>query len=92
MISWAWHSADAPDNVFVDLAFPLKDKSIALADHGSRVRQAPPSNITISKRGSWNERYTIETNCTWITDRFSSKKLYHRKQVHLWTHLSYRLH
>ncbi len=89
VISWAWDSADAPDNVFVDLAFPYKDKSIALADHGFRVRQAPPSNIKICKRGSWNERYTIGTNFAWSTNRFSSKKLYHRKQDHLWAHLSY---
>lgn len=89
VVRWAWDTADAPDNVFRELALRYRHDTIALTDHGFRERQAPPSNIKDCKRGTWNERYTIETDFRWLTDLFSAKKLFHRSQAHLWAHLAY---
>ena len=46
-------------------------------------------NIKCCERGTWNERFTIETNLSWVTELFHAKKLYHRVTEHLEAHLWY---
>ena len=64
-------------------------QTIALADQGLREKDAKPSNIKLCERGSWNERFTIETNLSWVTELFHAKKLYHRVKSHLEARLWY---
>jgi hypothetical protein len=89
VVDWAWDTADAPDNVFRDFALLYNGRTITLTEQGLRERQAPPSNLKHCKRGQWNERFTIETNYSWLTELFDSKKLYHRVTKHLTAHLRY---
>jgi hypothetical protein len=89
VVDWAWDSADAPDNVFRDLALLYDGQTITLTDQGLRERGAPPSNLKHCERGKWNERFTIETNYSWLTEFFDAKKLYHRVTKHLTAHLRY---
>lgn len=89
VVDWAWDTADAPDNVFRELALLYDDQTITLTDQGLRERGAQARNIKYCKRGQWNERYTIETNYSWLTELFAAKKLYHRVTKHLTAHLRY---
>jgi hypothetical protein len=41
------------------------------------------------RSGTWNERFTIETNLSWVTELFDAKKLYHRVKEHLEARLRY---
>jgi hypothetical protein len=59
------------------------NRTAALADLGLREKEAKPSNIKPCERGTWNERFTIETNLSWVTELFHDKKLYHRAKSHL---------
>jgi hypothetical protein len=78
VVDWSWDTANEPDNVFRPLATGYDGETIALADLGLREKDAPPSNIKLCERGMWNERFTIETNLSWVTELFHAKKLYHR--------------
>ena len=89
VVDWAWDSADAPDNVFRDFALRYNEQTITLTDLGLREHGAPPSNLKHCRRGSWNERYAIETDYSWLTELFAAKKLYHRVSKHLMAHLRY---
>jgi hypothetical protein len=89
VVDWSWDTANAPDNVFRPLATSYDGETIALADQGLREKDALPSNIKLCERGTWNERFTIETNLSWVTELFHTKKLYHRVTTHLEAHLWY---
>ena len=89
VVDWAWDTANEPDNVFRRLAIGYDGETIALADQGLREKDAPPSNIKLCERGTWNERFTIETNLSWVTELFHAKKLYHRVKSHLEARLWY---
>jgi hypothetical protein len=89
VVDWAWDTATSPDNVFRPLATGYDGATIALADFGFREQDAPQQNIKYCERGTWNERCTIETNLSWVTELFHAKKLYHRVKEHLEAHLWY---
>ena len=89
VVDWAWDTANEPDNVFRPLAIGYDGQTIALADQGLREKDAKPSNIKLCERGSWNERFTSETNLSWVTELFHAKKLYHRVKSHLEARLWY---
>jgi hypothetical protein len=89
VVDWSWDTANAPDNVFRPLATSYDGETIALADQGLREKDALPSNIKLCERNTWNERFTIETNLSWVTELFHTKKLYHRVTTHLEAHLWY---
>jgi hypothetical protein len=89
VVDWSWDTANAPDNVFRPLATSYEGETIALADQGLREKDAPASNIKVCERGTWNERFTIETDLSWVTELFHAKKLYHRVTSHLEARLWY---
>jgi hypothetical protein len=89
VVDWAWDTANQPDNVFRPLALGYDGETIALADQGLREKDAPPSNIKLCERGTWNERFTIETDLSWVTELFHAKKMYHRVKDHLEARLWY---
>lgn len=89
VVDWTWATANEPDNVFRPLATGYDGETIALADLGFREKDAPTQNIKCCERGTWNERFTIETNLSWVTELFDAKKLYHRVTSHLEAHLWY---
>jgi hypothetical protein len=77
--------------VGIKLAWLINDdgETIALADQGLRAKDTPAQNIKCCERGRWNERFTIETNLSWVTELFHAKKLYHRVKEHLEARLWY---
>lgn len=89
VVDWAWLPANEPDNAFRPLATGYDGKTIALSDQGFRETDAPTQNIKCCQRGSWNERFTIETNLSWVSELFHAKKLYHRVESHLEARLWY---
>jgi transposase len=89
VVDWAWTTANEADNTFRPLAMGYDGETIALADLGFREKDAPPSNIHCCERGTWNERFTIETNLSWVTELFDAKKMYHRVKSHLEARLWY---
>ena len=60
-----------------------------LVELGLTEKDGPARNIKCCERGGWNERFTIETNLSWVTELFHAKKLYHRVKSHLEARLQY---
>jgi hypothetical protein len=89
VVDWAWLPANESDNAFRPLATGYDGETIALSDLGFREKDAPQLNLKYCERGKWNERFTIETNLSWVTELFHAKKLYHRVMPHLEAHLWY---
>jgi hypothetical protein len=89
VVDWSWDTANEPDNVFRPLATGYEGETIALADLGLREKDAPTQNIKCCERNTWNERFTIETNLSWVTELFHAKKVYHRVKSHLEARLWY---
>jgi hypothetical protein len=89
VVDWAWDTANEPDNVFRPLATSYDGETIALSDLGFRETGAPAQNLKYCARGTWNERFTIETNLSWVTELFDAKKMYHRVKSHLEARLWY---
>ena len=72
-----------------DVATIYDGQTIVLCDQGLRERGAAQRNLKYCERGTWNERFTIETNLSWVTELCHAKKLYHRVRDHLVAHLRY---
>ena len=89
VVGWQWDTAEAPDNTFRGLATMYDGQTIALCDNGFREADAPQKNLKYCARGTWNERFTIETNLSWVTEVFNAKKMYHRATEHLTARLDY---
>lgn len=83
VVDWDWDTASAPDNVFRETAFRYDGQTITLCDFGFRATGEEPRNLKFCARGTWNERFTIETDFSWLTEVLHAKKLYHRVREHL---------
>lgn len=60
-----------------------------LCDSGFRMRGEDNHNLKICPRGTWNERFIVETNYSWVTELLHAKKLYHRVEHHIIRRLTY---
>lgn len=89
VVDWMWLPANEPDNAFRGLATSYRGQTITLVDNGFRERDEPAYNLKYCPRGTWNERYMIETDFSWLTEQFHAKKWYHRVESHLEAHLWY---
>ncbi len=89
VVDWGWDTADAHDNVFRPVATRFRERTITLSDLGFREAGASQLNLKYCQRGTWNERFTIETNLSWVTELFHAKKMYHRVESHLVARLAY---
>jgi hypothetical protein len=89
VVDWDWDRASAPDNVFRATAFRYDGQTIALCDFGLRARGEPQRNLKFCPRGSWNERFSIETDFSWLTELLHAKKMYHRVEAHLVARFQY---
>lgn len=78
VVNWSWDTAEAPDTVFRNIATRYDGQTITLCDLGLRETEASPKNLKFCAQGTWNERFTIETDLSWVTELFHAKKLYHR--------------
>jgi hypothetical protein len=83
VVAWDWATASAPDNVFRETAFDYDGETITLCDLGLRAAGEEQRNLKFCERGTWNERFTIETDYSWVTELFHAKKMYHRVNTHL---------
>jgi hypothetical protein len=89
VVDWDWDTASAPDNVFRATAFRYDGQTVALCDFGLRAKGEPQRNLKFCPRGSWNERFTVETDFSWLTELLHAKKMYHRVAAHLVARFQY---
>ena len=83
IVNWCWDTANEHDNTFRELALAYKDEMIAFSDLGFRKQDHHPENFHYCQKGEWNDRYLIETMFSWFTQKFHTKKIYHRVDTYL---------
>jgi hypothetical protein len=83
VVDWSWDTANAPDQDFRSLALLYDEQTIVLSDFGFRAKGQPQRNLKYCPRGSWNERYLIESCFGFLEGVCHTKKVYHRVESHL---------
>lgn len=61
VVNWQCDTANVYDVVFHPLLEAVQEEMIVLCDRGFYSRKGNPPNLKVCRRGSWNERMTIET-------------------------------
>jgi hypothetical protein len=82
VVDWQWLPANVSDQDFRDVVDWQDDQIIGLADQGFRLRAGDDDGVPIKicQRGTWNERFLIETTFSLLTRVFRAKQLTHRTQ------------
>ncbi len=89
VVDWSWDTANEPDNLFRATAIRYDGMTITLSDLGFRKKDTPQQNLKYCEKGTWNERYQVETVFSFVEGVCHSKKLYHREENHLEARLGY---
>ena len=89
VVTWQWDTANVADREFRDMALAYNGETITLCDFGFREKDAPHENMLFCPKGSWSERFGIETDFSWVCLRFNCKKMYHRKANYIDARLGY---
>lgn len=82
VVEWQWLPANVNDQEFRDVVDWQEDQTIGLADQGFRLRAGEDDGVPIKicQRGTWNERFLIETTLSLLARVFHTKRLAHRTQ------------
>lgn len=62
IVMWPWDTANVSDRACRDLALAYNHETIVVCDDGFRERGASHENMLFCAKGTWNERYMIETD------------------------------
>jgi hypothetical protein len=89
VVDWSWDTANEPDNLFRETATQYEGQTITLCDLGFRQQDTPQHNLKYCEKGTWNERYQVESDFSFVEAVCHSKKLYHREEHHLEARLGY---
>ncbi|KAB8144316.1 transposase [Chloroflexia bacterium SDU3-3] len=89
VVTWQWDTANVSDREFRDMALAYNGQTITLCDGGFRQHAAVHENMLFWAKGTWNERFMIETNFSWACLSFTIKKIYHRKSRYIDARLGY---
>lgn len=89
VVDWSWDTANEADNLFRETATRYDGRTITLSDLGFRKQDTPHQNLKFCEKGTWNERYQIESDFSFVEGVCHSKKLYHREEHHLESRLGY---
>jgi len=89
IVTWQWDTANVSDREFRDMPLAYNGETITLCDLGFREKDAPQENMLFCEKGTWSERYAVETDFSWVCELFNCKKMYHRKRSYIDARLGY---
>lgn len=89
VVGWQWATMNRPDQDFHLLIEAQQEHSIVLTDLGFRCKEGVPANLKLCPKGTWNDRMVIETIFSMLTVVCKAKKMHHRLQPYLESHLAY---
>lgn len=73
VVDWGWDTANEHDNSFREIATQFDGETITLSDLGFRKQQVPQRNFKYCEKGTWNERYLIESCFSVVDGLFHGK-------------------
>lgn len=86
---WRWDTLNCADNTFLEGLEKYDEQAIILADWGFRCAHGLPDSVKICKKGTWNDRMTIETTFSLLTVVAHAKKIFHRAEAYIAARLTY---
>ena len=86
---WIWDTMNCPDNDCLDFFEDYDGQAILLADWGFRCADGIPDNVKLCKKGTWNDRMTVETSFSLLTVICKAKKIHHRLEAYIDARLAY---
>jgi hypothetical protein len=89
VVTWQWDTANVSDREFRDMALAYDGETIVLCDFGFREQHEPQENMKYCGKGTWNERFMVETNLSWVCNLFHAKKIHHRVASYIDARLGY---
>jgi Transposase DDE domain len=89
IVTWQWDTANVSDREFRDMPLAYNGETVTLCDLGFREKDAPHENMLFCEKGTWSERYAVETDFSWVCELFHCKKMYHRKRSYIDARLGY---
>ena len=75
---WKCATANVPDNTFQGLIRQCEERMISLSDMGFHAAEGDPANLTLCRRGEWEDRIRVETILSMLTLVCHCKKVMHR--------------
>ena len=63
--------------------------SVVGDDLESTIKEQRKAYMLFCEKGTWHERFAVETDFSWACLGFNSKKLYHRKAKYIDARLGY---
>jgi hypothetical protein len=89
VVAWDWKTMNVNDKNFNPLVESFQGQTIVLADYGFRDKDGIPENMKICKKGTWNERMSVETALSLVTVICDLKRIRHRLAVYIQTRLAF---
>jgi len=89
VVGWHWLPMNCPDQDFLPLVELLTADGLVLADLGFRCKAGMPDNLKLCLKGTWNDRFMIETTFSLLTVVCHAKQMFHRTAHHLQARLAY---
>ena len=89
VVGWHWLPMNRPDQDFLPLVDLVNEDGIVLSDLGFRSRDGLPDNLKLCLKGTWNDRFMVETTYSLLTVVCHAKKMFHRTAAHLQARLAY---
>src|SRR3989442_1550385 len=87
IVGWACATANVADNTFQWLIRPFDGRMIVLSDTAFHAAEGEPANLTLCRRGEWEDRILVEAVLSMLTVVCHFKKVMHR----VWAYFQARL-
>lgn len=89
VVGWDWATMNEADNTFLEMLEGFEQQAIMLTDYGLRCQDGLPDNVKVCKKGTWNDRMTVETSFSMLTVIAKAKKIHHRFVEDIQARLAY---
>jgi hypothetical protein len=83
MVGWDWATMNEADNTFLEMLESFEQQAIMLTDYSFRCQDGLSENVKVCKKGTWNDRMTVETSFSMVTVIAKAKKVHHRVIAHI---------
>src|SRR6266403_1303708 len=87
VVAWECATANVADNTFQGLIRQFEERMIILSDTAFHAAEGDPANLTLCRRGEWQDRLLVETVLSMLTLVCHFKKVMHR----VWAYFHARL-
>ena len=89
VVGWHWLPMNHPDQDFLPLVDLLAEDGLVLSDLGFRCKNGSPDNLKLCLKGTWNDRFMVETSFSLLTVVCQAKKIFHRTADYITARLAY---